>query len=117
MKAIIIISVFLLFCLTLYTHGQQKLDLATALGKQQIEGRNRTLSIYDHSPGAVEMHAARGDGLAVLKDIIFDGGTIEVESRTEPVLKVERLVSDGPGKIGLWVGNGSSGRFRNLVLH
>ena len=41
---------------------------------------------------------------------------VYVEDRSEPVLKVERLSSVNRGKIGLWVGNGSSGRFRKLVL-
>jgi len=40
-----------------------------------------------------------------------------VEGKTEPVLKVERLTSLKSDKIGLWVGNGSSGRFRNLHIH
>jgi hypothetical protein len=41
---------------------------------------------------------------------------VYVEGKTEPVLRVERLSPNQRGKIGLWVGNGSSGRFRNLVL-
>lgn len=41
---------------------------------------------------------------------------VYVEGIDLPVLEVERLTSTKSGKIGLWVGNGSSGRFRNLVL-
>jgi len=37
-----------------------------------------------------------------------------VDHRDEAVLKVERLTSGKSDRIGLWVGNGSSGRFRNL---
>jgi hypothetical protein len=39
-----------------------------------------------------------------------------VDEIAEPVLVVERLTKSSSKKIGLWVGNGSSGRFRNLVL-
>jgi len=41
---------------------------------------------------------------------------VYVDGIALPVLEVERLTSPKSGKIGLWVGNGSSGRFRNLVL-
>jgi len=214
MRLRIFSSVFVFFCMTMLSYGQQKMNLATAFQEQQIKAVNRTLSIYDKSPGAVEMNAAEGDGLAVLKEIAFETGTIEVEllgennpgrsfiglafniqdeetfeaiyfrpfnfvateqarkdhmvqyvnhpeytwyklreertmefeneipappdpddwfkaiikvsgtsvevlmeGKTEPVLKVERLTSLKSDKIGLWVGNGSSGRFRNLHIH
>jgi len=214
MRLRIFSSVFVFFCVSMLSFGQQKMNLATAFQEQQINAVNRTLSIYDKSPGAVEMNAAEGDGLAVLKDLVFETGSIEVEllgennpgrsfiglafniqdeetfeaiyfrpfnfvateqarkdhmvqyvnhpeytwyklreertmefeneiqappdpddwfkaiikisgtsvevmleGKTEPVLKVERLTSLESDKIGLWVGNGSSGRFRNLVIH
>jgi len=214
MKARNGVSILVLLSTTLFSYGQLKVELSSALEEQQIKAKNRTLSLYDKSPGAVEMNAAEGDGLAVLKDIVFDGGTIELEllgennpgrsfigiafniqdeetfeavyfrpfnfvateqirkdhmvqyiyhpeytwyklreertgefeneiplppdpddwfkatiivteklvevfvgDKTEPVLKVERLTSFKSGKIGLWVGNGSSGRFRNLVVY
>ena len=201
------------FCMTMLSFGQQKTNLATALQEQQIKAVNRTLSIYEKQPEAVEMNAAEGDGLGILKEIAFETGTIEVdllgenspgrsfigiafniqdeetfeaiyfrpfnfvateqarkdhmvqyvnhpeytwyklrEERTmefeneipappdpddwfkaiikvsekhvavfmdedaEPVLKVERLTGYKSDKIGLWVGNGSSGRFRNLEV-
>lgn len=206
--------VIILLSVNMLSFGQlKKDDLSTLLEEQQLKANNRTLSVYPDSPGAVEMNAAQGDGLAVLEDVIFDGGTIEVEllgennpgrsfigiaftiqdaesyeavyfrpfnfvateqirkdhmvqyiyhpeytwfrlreertgefeneipsppdpddwfkatikvyekhvevyveDRAEPVLKVDRLCTSQRGKIGLWVGNGSSGRFRNLVL-
>ena len=214
MKARNGVSILVLLSISLFSYGQLKVELSSALEEQQIKAVNRTLSLYDKSPGAVEMNAAEGDGLAVLKDVVFDGGTIELEllgennpgrsfigiafniqdeetfeavyfrpfnfvateqirkdhmvqyihhpeytwfklreertgefeneitappdpddwfkatiivtekqvevfvgDKTEPVLKVERLTSFKSGKIGLWVGNGSSGRFRNLVLN
>jgi hypothetical protein len=207
----LLVIVFL--CLTMLSFGQQKINLATAFQEQQIKAVNRTLTTYDKQAEAVEMNAAEGDGLGILKEIAFETGTIEVEllgennpgrsfigiafniqdeetfeavyfrpfnfvateqarkdhmvqyihhpeytwyklreERTmefenelpappnpdawfkaiikvsekhvavfmdedaEPVLKVERLTSSKSEKIGLWVGNGSSGRFRNLVL-
>lgn len=207
-------SVIVFLCMTVVTFGQQKVNLPTALREKQIKEVNRTLSVNETHPRAVEMNAADGDGLAVFSDISFETGTIEVdlhgenspgrsfigiafniqdketfeaiyfrpfnfvateqirkvhmvqyishpdntwsslrEERTgefenelpdppnpdgwfkatikvteksvevfvhnmaEPVLKVERLSSSKSDKIGLWVGNGSSGRFRDLVLH
>ena len=205
--------VIVILCQSMLSFGQQKVNLANALQEQQIKAVNRTLSLYEDQEGAVEMNAAEGDGLAVLKEIAFETGTIEVEllgenspgrsfiglafniqdeetfeaiyfrpfnfvateqtrknhmvqyishpeytwyklreERTmefeneipappdpdgwfkatikisekhvavfldetdEPVLKVERLTSYKSDKIGLWVGNGSSGRFRNLAI-
>ena len=39
-----------------------------------------------------------------------------VENSAEPVLVVKRLAKAKSKKIGLWTGNGSSGRFRDLIL-
>ena len=213
MKTQKLIAIVLLFSLALLSYGQLKVELSDALQDQRLEAKNRTLSAFANTPGAIELDAAEGDGLAILEDLIFDGGTIEVEllgennpgrsfigiafniqdeetfeavyfrpfnfvateqirkdhmvqyihhpeytwfklreertgefeneipdppdpddwfkatvevydkdvfvyveDRTEPVLKVERLAPTTRGKIGLWVGNGSSGRFRNLVI-
>jgi hypothetical protein len=206
--------VIVILCMSILSFGQQKLNLASVLQEQQFKTVNRTLSLYENHPEAVEMNAAEGDGLAVLKEIAFESGTIELEllgennpgrsfiglafniqdeenfeaiyfrpfnfvateqsrkdhmvqylnhpeytwyklreertmefeneipappdpddwfkaiikisekhvavfldETTEPVLKVERLTSSKSDKIGLWVGHGSSGRFRNLVIH
>lgn len=38
-----------------------------------------------------------------------------VEDNNSAVLTVDRLTGSASGKIGLWTGNGSSGRYRNLV--
>ena len=200
-------------CMTIFAFGQQKVDLLAALQDQKIDAVNRTLSLYENSPGAVELNAAEGDGFGILKEIAFSTGTIEVEllgenspgrsfigiafniedeesfeaiyfrpfnfvateqarkvhmvqyvnhpnntwrrlreertgefeneipdppdpdgwfkaiikvseksvevfldDKAEPVLKVERLSGTKSENIGLWTGNGSSGRFRNLVL-
>jgi hypothetical protein len=214
MKIQIGISICMLLAMPLIAFAQVKVELSTALEEQQIRAVNRTLSIFDNSPGAVAMDAAEGDGLAILEDMVFDGGTIEVEvlgennpgrsfigiafniqdeetfeavyfrpfnfvateqirkdhmvqyihhpeftwyklreertgefeneipappdpddwfkatiivqqnsvevyveNRADPVLKVERLATDRSAMVGLWVGHGSSGRFRNLVFY
>ena len=208
----LLVIVFL--CMPLLSFGQQKINLATAFQEQQIKAVNRTLSIYEKHPEAVEMNAAEGDGLGILKEIEFETGTIEVELLGEnnpgksfigiafniqdeetfeaiyfrpfnfvateqarkdhmvqyvnhpeytwyklreertmefenelssppspgdwfkivievtddkvsvmmdmialPVLEINRLSETKSNKIGLWVGNGSSGRFRNLHVH
>lgn len=41
---------------------------------------------------------------------------VYVNELSEPVLVVDRLTSTKSGKIGIWTGYGSSGRFRNLIL-
>jgi len=207
-------SVIALLCMIAPVMGQQSVDLAMVLQDQKIGAVNRTISLYENSPGAVEMNAAAGDGLSVLQDISFETGSIEVDlkgenspgrsfigiafnvvdkdtfeaiyfrpfnfvatqalnrshmvqyichpdytwsrlreertgkfeneipgppdpdgwftaiikvseksvsvflkDRTQPVLEVERLAPGRSDRIALWVGNGSSGRFRNLVLH
>jgi len=204
-----------IICLTgMAAFGQQKINLAEAHQKDQIKVHNRSLSSLTKWAGAVEMDAAEGDGLALLKEIEFESGTIEVEllgennpgksfigiafniqdaetfeavyfrpfnfvateqirkdhmvqyihhpeytwynlretrtgefedeisnppnpddwfkarievseksvrvfvnEITEPVLTVDRLTTSSSKNIGLWTGNGSSGRFRNLVVY
>jgi hypothetical protein len=206
--------IIVLYCLIAPVMGQQNVDLAKALQDQKIDVVNRTLSLYENSPGAVEMNAAAGDGLSVLQDISFETGSIEVDLKGEnspgrsfigiafnvvdkdtfeaiyfrpfnfvatqalnrshmvqyichpdytwsrlreertgefeneitdppnpdgwfrvviqvtekdvvvylkdrqlPALEVERLAPGRSDRIALWVGNGSSGRFRNLDLY
>jgi hypothetical protein len=41
---------------------------------------------------------------------------VYINEIAEPVLSFDRLTSTKSGKIGVWTGFGSSGRFRNLVL-
>jgi len=214
MKFQAIILVTGLICLTSMTSlGQQKVNLIKEHQEDRIKVVNRTLSSFTKWAGAVEMNTDEGDGLAILKEIEFETGTIEVEllgennpgrsfigiafniqnaetfeavyfrpfnfvateqirkdhmvqyihhpeftwfklreTRTgefeneipippdpdnwfkarieiseksvkvfvdeisEPVLTVDRLTTSSSKKIGLWAGNGSSGRYRNLVL-
>ena len=53
--------VIVILCQSMLSFGQQKVNLANALQEQQIKAVNRTLSLYDKHPGAVEMNAAEGD--------------------------------------------------------
>jgi hypothetical protein len=39
-----------------------------------------------------------------------------VNDSAEPVLSIARLLPNVSGEVGLWVGNESAGRFRNLVI-
>ena len=41
---------------------------------------------------------------------------VHVDEISEPVLTIDRLTSAKSKKIGIWTGNNSSGRFRNLIL-
>ena len=203
-----------LICLSSMTSlAQQKVNLLSANKENHIKAVNRNLSSSTKWADAIEMDAAEGDGLAILKEVEFETGTMELEflgennpgksfigiafniqdaetfeavyfrpfnfvateqirkdhmvqyihhpeftwyklretrtgefeneipappdpdnwfkarievsekrvkvfvnDQTEPVLSVDRLTTSGSRKIGLWAGNGSSGRYRNLVL-
>jgi hypothetical protein len=41
---------------------------------------------------------------------------VYVNEMSDPVLTIDRLTSTKSYKIALWIGHGSSGRFRNLIL-
>ncbi|MCP4312647.1 MAG: hypothetical protein GY790_15400 [Bacteroidetes bacterium] len=69
----------LLCMVSMLSHGQQQVNLLTELQGKQIEAVNRTISPYANLSGAVEMNAAEGGGLGVLKNVEFETGTIEVE--------------------------------------
>lgn len=214
MKKVSITLMTSLLCLvSSLSFGQKKINLADEYRGEQVMVVNRSITLYGENSAALELNAAKGDGLGILEEISFEAGTIEIEllgennpgksfigiafnivdedtyeaiyfrpfnfvaaeqirkehmvqyihhpeftwyklreNRTgefeneistppdpddwfkarieisetsvqvyvndhdEPVLKVDRLTSTGSGKIGLWTGNGSSGRFRNLVL-
>lgn len=194
--------------------GQQSINLADAVKQEKITSVNRLVTSWTKDADAVEMDAREGDGLAILEEVEFTTGTIEVELLGEnkpgasfigiafniqdeetfeavyfrpfnfvaseqirkdhmvqyifhpeytwyklreertgefeneispppdpnkwfkaiieisddkvavlvdmmafPVLEVKRLSGTKSKKIGLWTGNGSSGRFRNLVVY
>jgi len=69
-----------IFCLiSIVSFGQQKVNLAGELNEKQFKAVNRTISLYENHPDAVEMDAVEGDGLGILEEIAFEKGTIEVE--------------------------------------
>ena len=210
-KQEIILGALILICSSAF--AQQQISLSDKLENNGIKVINRTASLYGDQQEAVEMNAQNGDGLAILEDVEFTEGIIEVELLGEnnpgksfigiafniqddhtyeaiyfrpfnfvaseqirkdhmvqyifhpkhtwkslrdkrtgefedeiptppdpnkwfkvrliigaeqvevyvneisaPVLTIDRLSTSKSKKIGLWTGNGSSGRYRNLVL-
>ena len=77
-KQTFLFSTALLCMASFVSFGQEQVNLADKLQVGQLEAVNRTLSPYDDSE-AVEMNAAEGSGLGILKGIAFKTGTIEVE--------------------------------------
>ena len=49
--------------------------------------------------------------------IMPDKVKVYVNEGSEPVLEVDRLSAQKSDKIAVWTGFGSSGRFRNMVIH
>lgn len=56
------------------------------------------------------------DWFKVIVNISEEKVKVYVNELSEPVLIVDRLTSTKSKKIGIWTGNGSSGRFKNLIL-
>lgn len=56
------------------------------------------------------------DWFKVIININEEKVEVYVNELSEPVLVIDRLISPKSGKIGIWTGFGSSGRFRNLIL-
>ena len=65
--------------LSIYSFGQQQINLPEKFQNQKIKAVNRIISLYGDDPNAVEMNAKNDDGLGILEDIAFDKGIIEVE--------------------------------------
>lgn len=65
--------------LSIYSFGQQQINLSEKFQNQKIKAVNRIISLYGDDPNAVEMNAKNDDGLGILEDIAFDKGIIEVE--------------------------------------
>ena len=57
------------------------------------------------------------DWFNVIIEISDNEVVVLVDMIALPVLEIDRLTETKSQKIGLWTGNGSSGRFRNLVIH
>ncbi len=57
------------------------------------------------------------DWFNVIIEISDNEVVVLVDMIALPVLEIDRLTETKSQKIGLWTGNGSSGRFKNLVIH
>lgn len=72
--------VLAIFCLiSIHSYGQEQINLAEKLQQNKMKAVNRTISLYEDSPRAVEMNAKDADGLGMLEDIEFSKGVIEIE--------------------------------------
>ncbi len=49
-------------------------------------------------------------------EITDDKISVYINEENVPFLEVKKLTVTSSKKIGLWTGNGSSGRFRNLTI-
>ena len=56
------------------------------------------------------------DWFSVLIRISDKEVSVFMENGEDPVLTVQRLTTTSSDKMGLWTGNGSSGRYRNLII-
>lgn len=65
--------------ISIYSFGQEKINLADKLQSYKVKAVNRIISLYPASAHAVEMNAKNEDGIGILKDIEFDSGIIEIE--------------------------------------
>ena len=76
--------------------------------------------LRERSPGVYEaaLSPAPAADSWVHLDLELANGhlAVFVNGSTAPTLEVELLGERRSGRIGLWVGNGSDGRFRNLVV-
>lgn len=69
----------ILCLMSVLAFGQKKINLATEFNENQIKAVNRNISIYQADPMAIELNAAEGSGLALLKDVDFESGSIEID--------------------------------------
>jgi len=80
MKALTTTLFSCVFCMiSIVSSGQKRVNLAAELQEKKIKAVNRTISLNTNHPAAVEMNAAEGNGLGILKEIEFKKGTIEVD--------------------------------------
>jgi len=73
------VAFIILYLLSIYSFGQEQINLADKFQNKKIKAVNRIISLYGDSPDTVEMNAKNNDGLGILEDIEFDKGIIEVE--------------------------------------
>jgi len=73
------VAFIILYLISIYSFGQEQINLADKFQNKKIKAVNRIISLYGDSPDTVEMNAKNNDGLGILEDIEFDKGIIEVE--------------------------------------
>jgi len=73
------VAFIILYLISIYSFGQEQINLADKFQNKKINAVNRIISLYGDSPDTVEMNAKNNDGLGILEDIEFDKGIIEVE--------------------------------------
>ena len=69
----------ILWLISISSFGQQQINLSEKFQNKKIKAVNRTISLYEDHPDAVEMDAKDAAGLGILEDIEFSRGIIEVE--------------------------------------
>ena len=80
MKRQTINSSLAIFCIiSIQSFAQVQINLVDKLEQNKFKAVNRGISVYELSPGAVEMNAKNSDGLGILEDLEFDKGIIEIE--------------------------------------
>jgi hypothetical protein len=69
----------MILLISVYSFGQQQVNLSDHFQNKKITAANRTISLYGDHKDAIEMDAKDASGLGILEDIEFDKGIIEVE--------------------------------------
>lgn len=68
----------------LHAQGVQRIDLTDAVAQEQIEVVNRDLTlIREDGYAAIRLSKALGEGVAWIKDVAFETGTVEFDVRGE----------------------------------
>ena len=57
----------------------QEIDLSDQFKKNNITTVNRNTTLYDKDAAAIEMDAKEGDGLAILKNVEFQKGVVQLD--------------------------------------
>jgi len=73
------VALAMLCLISIYSFGQEQINLADKLQGNKIKAVNRTISLYGDASNAVEMNAQNVDGFGILKDIEFTSGSIEID--------------------------------------
>ncbi len=78
-----IISLLLSMCITTVFAQDMAIDLTRKYSGNSIKAHNRTIKLSEEGNGAVEMDARPGDGLGLIKGLLFTKGIIEIDIKGE----------------------------------